>query len=146
MGRKKRSPPPAFATALPHQGFVPMYRDQLESPAYRTLTAVAKSMYLILRAEYKGPYTDNKIICPYNTFIDKGISRNSIADNLRLLEALGFITCEQGGLYHQPSIYHFTKDWQNIRTMEEARTIKSQLDEEKKQRKLAQKQLTDEVS
>ena len=99
-------------TALHHKGFVPMFYDQINSPAFICLNPVAKVMYLILRQEYKGDYTGNDIVCPYNTFVEKGISRNSIADNLRQLEALGFVTLENGGLYHQPNHYHFTNGWQ----------------------------------
>lgn len=147
MGRKKRRAPlPTFMTALPHKGFVQMFNDQLNSPAFISLSNVAKVMYLILRQEFKGDYTGNNIICPYNTFVEKGISKNSISENLRMLEAMGFITWEHGGLYHQPNVYHFTNGWQKIRTMEEARAIKEQLAEEKKQRKQAREQLADEVS
>lgn len=79
IGRNKRgAPPPTFMTALPHKGFVQMFNDQLNSPTFISLSNVAKVMYLILRQEFKGDYTGNNIICPYNTFIEKGISRNYI--------------------------------------------------------------------
>ena len=120
-----------------------MFYDQINSPAFICLNPVAKVMYLILRQEYKGDYTGNDIVCPYNTFVEKGISRNSIADNLRQLEALGFVTLENGGLYHQPNHYHFTNGWQKIHTVEEAKAIKDKLAEEKKQRKQVQRQLAD---
>lgn len=144
MGKRKQRDPPSFMTAQPHKGFVPMFNDQLNSPAFISLSTVAKVMYLILRQEYKGDYTGNNIICPYSTFVEKGISRNSISDNLRQLEALGFITWENGGLYHQPNHYHFTDGWKKIHTMEDAKSIKDRLAEEKKQRKQAQKQMTEE--
>lgn len=143
MGKRKQRDPPSFMTAQPHKGFVPMFNDQLNSPAFISLSTVAKVMYLILRQEYKGDYTGNNIICPYSTFVEKGISRNSISDNLRQLEALGFITWENGGLYHQPNHYDFTDGWKKIHTMEDAKAMKDRLAEEKKQRKQAQKQLTD---
>lgn len=147
MGRKKRrAPPPSFMTAQPHKGFVQMFNDQLNSPAFISLSNVAKVMYLILRQEFKGDYSGNNIICPYNTFIEKGISRNAIPDNLRMLEAMGFITWENGGLYHQPNLYHLTDGWQKIRTVEEAKAIREQLVEEKNQRKQAREQLAEEVS
>ena len=148
MGRKKRKlPPPAFATALPHQGFVQMFNDQLNTPAFISLSPVAKVMYLILRQEFKGYYMDdNNITCPYSTFTEKGISRNSIPDNLRMLEAMGFISCEHGGLYHTPNLYHFTTDWKKIQTLEEAKAIKAQLVEEKKLKRLAQEQVSNKAS
>ena len=56
MGKRKQRDPPLFMTALPHRGFVPMFNDQLNSPAFICLNPVAKVMYLILRQEYKGDY------------------------------------------------------------------------------------------
>lgn len=49
MGKRKQRDPPSFMTALPHKGFVPMFNDQLNSPAFISLSTVAKVMYLILR-------------------------------------------------------------------------------------------------
>lgn len=143
MGKKRRAPPPSFMTAQPHKGFVQMFNDQLDSPAFKSLSPVARSIYLILRQQYKGGYTGNDIICPYTTFIENGISRNSIPDNLHMLEAMGFITYEHGGLYHIPNLYHFTSDWKNIRSIEEGRLIRKKLTEEKKENRQADKSAVD---
>ena len=140
MGKKRqRDPPPAFATSKGwHEHFTPLFDDQLNSPAYIALTAVAKEAYTILRQEYKGNYTGNKIICPYKTFMEKGMTRNSISKAIRLLEALGFITYESGGLEHQPTIYHFSEGWKQINTKEQAESTREDLMErirkEKEQR------------
>ena len=144
MGRKRRrAPPPSFMTTLPHRGFVQMFNDQLDSPAFICLSPVAKVIYLILRQQYKGGYTGNDIICPYSTFIEKGISRNSISENLRMLEAMGFITWEHGGLCHTPNLYHFASDWKNIRSIEEGRLIRKKLAEEKKENRQTHKSAVD---
>lgn len=129
MGRKRqRDPPPAFATSKGwHEHFTPLFDDQLDSPAYIALTAVAKEAYTILRQEYKGSYTGNNVICPYKTFMEKGMTRNSISKAIRLLDTLGFITYESGGLEHQPSIYHFSEKWKYVKTKEEAETVKKDL-------------------
>lgn len=95
-------------------------------------------MYTILRQEYKGDYSEGmKVICPYQTFVDKGISRNSISEGIRLLEAMGFITCESGGLGNIPSKYRFSAKWQDIKTKDEAKAIRKQVTEEKNRRKAA---------
>ena len=142
MGRKRRrAPPPSFMTSLPHRGFIQMFNDQFDSPAFICLSPVAKVMYLILRQQYKGDYTGNDIICPYSTFIEKGISRNSIPENLRMLKAMGFITWESGGLYHTPNLYHFIDDWKNIRSAEEGKLIRKKLAEEKKENKQVHKSM-----
>ncbi|MEE1035228.1 MAG: hypothetical protein U0L06_11750, partial [Agathobacter sp.] len=75
---KKKKFPPSFATkSTSRTHFIQMYDDQLDSPAFIALSAVAVRMYMILRQEYKGNYTGNRVICPYDTFVKKGVSRNS---------------------------------------------------------------------
>ena len=55
MGRKKKSPPPSFATAGTwHTHYVVLFDDLLNSPAYIALSAAAKEAYTILMQEYKG--------------------------------------------------------------------------------------------
>lgn len=130
MGRKKTYVPPSFATSS-HRHYTPLYDDQLNSPAFVSLSAVAVRVYLILRQEYKGDYSGNKIICPYNTIVSKGVSKNSISGAIKQLEALGFIQCERGGLAHEPTLYRFTDEWKHVTTKEEARAIISNLRENK---------------
>ena len=134
MGRKKkRDPPPSWASARGgSEHFTPMYDSMLNSPAYIVLSPIAKVIYQILRQEYKGAYTGNEVLCPYSTIERKGVSRNSIYDGLLMLEALGFITYKRGGLYHQPSVYHFSDKWQQIKTTEEAKEIKKNMKKERK--------------
>lgn len=148
MARKKRNTSsPSFATKpYGSNHFTPIYDDQLNSPAFISLSAVAVRVYLILRQEYKGDYTGNKVKCPYDTFTAKGVSRNSISKAIRMLEALGFITCERGGLGHQPSIYRFSDNWSKIETLSEAKTIlkdlKDTMAEEERRSKLAREKLS----
>ena len=147
MAKKKKIPPSFASRSASRTHFTPMYDDQLDSPAFIALSAVAVRMYLILRQEYKGSYTGNKVICPYDTFVKKGISRNSISKGIRMLEALGFIACERGGLGHQPSVYHFIDEWAFIRTPAEAkerlRKFKAELAEEDRRSKLARDKLSE---
>ncbi len=67
MGRRKKVPPPAFATIRPtwdKNPYVMLFKDLLSSPAYIALSAHAKEAHTILREEYKGPETDPKVKCP----------------------------------------------------------------------------------
>ena len=145
---KKKKLPPSFATkSSSRTHFIQMYDDQLDSPAFIVLSAVAVRLYMILRQEYKGNYTGNRVICPYDTFAKKGVSRNSISKGLRMLEALGFITCERGGLGHHASVYHFSDEWAFIRTPAEAKErlkkFKAELAEEERRSKLARHKLSE---
>lgn len=147
MGRKSRrqhSDPPAFATKKGwHEHFTPMFDSQLNSPAYNVLSNVAKVMYLILRQEYKGEsYNGNRVKCPYTTFMAKGISRNSIPEGIRMLEAFGFVECKSGGLHNQPNIYIFSEEWKKIESVEEGKKIRKMLSEDKARRKASREKLT----
>ena len=135
MGKKKqRDPPPKFATSkILHEHFTPFFDDQLNSPAFIALSAVAVRVYLILRQEYKGIYTGNNIKCTYSQIVDKGVSRNSISKALGMLIAFGFITYEQGGLEHKPNVYHFSEKWKEIKTSEDVKRIQLKLKEKEQQ-------------
>ena len=128
MARKKKAPPPSFATTKPtwdRNHYVMFFYDQLDSPAYIALSAQAKEAYTILRQEYKGPYTGNDIICPYSTFRAKGMRANTVSRALHMLEVFGFIRIDRGGLMHTPNIFHFTSGWKDIRTEEDVRKVKA---------------------
>ena len=64
-----------------------------------------------------------------------------------MLEALGFITCERGGLGHHASVYHFSDEWAFIRTPAEAKErlkkFKAELAEEERRSKLARHKLSE---
>ena len=123
MTKKRSGPPPAFATTGRSRHFIPIYDDQFTAPAFVGLPPVAMKVYMILRSRYKGDYTGNKVECPYDAICEMGISRNSISGAIRILEALGFISCDRGGLGNQSSIYRFQEGWKEIRNLEEARAI-----------------------
>ena len=128
--KKKRSPPPAFAT---RKGFwqsnhyVMLFDDLLDSLAYINLSAHAKEAYTILMQEYKGDYTGSKVICPYSTFMEKGIRPNTLSGAIMQLEVFGFIEVDHGGLEHRPSVYHFSEDWKKIVTKRDVEDAKASL-------------------
>lgn len=133
MARKKKVPPPTFATTKPtwdHNHYVMLFDDQLDSPAYIALSAHAKEAYTILRQEYKGPYTGNDIICPYSTFRAKGMRANTVSRALLMLEVFGFIHIDRGGLMHEPNVFHFTCGWKEIRTQEDVQQAAARFEEE----------------
>ena len=122
--KKKRSPPPAFATrkgSWQSNHYVMLFDDLLDSPAYINLSAHAKEAYTILMQEYKGDYTGSKVICPYSTFMEKGIRPSTP------LEVFGFIKVDHGGLEHRPSVYHFSEDWKKIVTKRDVEDAKARL-------------------
>lgn len=146
MGKKRHNTPPSFSTIGKNSHFTPMFDDQMDSPAFIALSAVAVRVYLILRKQFKGDYTGNNIVCPYERIIENGVSRNSIPGALRQLEALGFITCKRGGLAKQASVYSFSSDWKNIATKEDADAIVKEVRERIAEEKDFRKQAEDKAS
>ena len=139
MGRKRKVPPPAFATGGTwHTHYIVLFDDLLNSPAYIALSSAAKETYTILMQEYKGNYTGPDIICPYKTFISKGMRANTVSRAISELEAFGFISCDHGGLQHQPNVYHLADKWKAI-SKEDVKTIK-QLIKEKRELALKAKE------
>ena len=117
MPRKKRSPPPAFATkkgSWDKNHYIMLFDDFLDSPAYINLSLSAKVAYTILRQEYKGEASGSKVVCPYSTFEKKGMRANTLSSSILQLEVFGFITVDHGGLEHRPSVYHFSDGWKEI--------------------------------
>ena len=131
MSRKnnKREPPQKWESTSDHERFVRIFESMMESPAFKVLSPVATRIYLILKNEYRGNFTMNNIVCPYSTMEQYGISRNSIPPALRLLEALGFIVREPGNLMSEPTVYHFSDKWKEIKDIETAGKIKKELRE-----------------
>lgn len=103
--KKKRDPPEKWESRSEHERFVRIFESMYESPAFISLPTAAVRLYLILKNEFRGDHTGNRIICPYDTIVKHGISRNTIRPNLRILEALGFIVIEEGTLMREASIY-----------------------------------------
>ena len=62
------------------------FDDQLTSPAYLALSANAKEVYTVLRMQYKGVYTGNTVKCPYSTFEQMGLRRETVSRALDQLE------------------------------------------------------------
>lgn len=141
MSKKgKREPPKKWECISDHERFIRIFESMFESPAFRMLTPVATKVYLILKNEYRGNYTMNNIICPYSTFEENNISRNSISPALKLLEAMGFIDKEPGNLMRQPSKYHFSDRWREVKDDATARKIRDDVQNQIRLEKMHRKE------
>lgn len=130
--RKKRSPPPAFATTKgtwERNPYCLLFCDMLDSPAYIALSASAKEAYTILREEYKGPISGSTVICPYSTFQNKGMRPNTLSRALLMLDTFGFIKIDHGGLEHQPNRYTFSEGWKDIKSDEDVKEAQKRFDD-----------------
>jgi hypothetical protein len=139
MSKKKRDPPPSFATSGDwHKHYIVLFDDLLNSPAYISLSSPAKEAYTILLQEYKGPYTGPNVICPYSTFQSKGMRAATLSRALLELETFGFISYESGGLGHRPSKYHFKDEWKKIKTEGDLKEVQGRFKQELDKKKAAQ--------
>lgn len=142
MGKTKNKPrPPSFATSGTwHTHYIVLFDDMLESLPFTHLSAQSVVAYMILKQEYKGEYTGNRVICPYSTFVKKGMTRSTISRALAQLECYGFISVEPGGLEHQPSVYEFAEGWKDINSKEKLAEADSRFQDLMNRKRLAREQ------
>ena len=87
------------------QPFVPIRRDLLKDPTWRTLSNKAKVIYLYLR--YNSINKTTYIKLPYSQLLDM-MSSQTISNGFRELEQAGFIRqISKGGMSGRPAIYEF---------------------------------------
>ena len=111
--RKKQQAPPGFLTPSgnSHEHHIRLYDNMLNSPAWRSLSNGARTLYITILSQYKGVYSGDTVICPYSYMEEHGIRRGSIPKWLDELKEKGFIKIQGGGLYKQPNHYELIKDW-----------------------------------
>ena len=127
MARNRKNSHKGFMYVGKPEPFTFMCKSLLETPAFRNMSHGAFKMYWILRSEYMGEITENRlgksntVICPYDYLIKQGFRRGSITRYLNELELFEVITVIQGtGGFENPSMYHFEEGFKNI-TEETAR-------------------------
>jgi hypothetical protein len=116
-----------------------IFRTMYQSEAYKALSLEAREIYRILKAEYRGSYTDirngaDTVICPYSHMVEQGIRRANISIRLNELERLGFITRDSGGLFNTPNKYKFSDKWKSL-GKKEAEEIKKAIKDVKKSKR-----------
>jgi hypothetical protein len=114
-----------------------------DSPAWRELSLSARRILDRLEIElgrHRGrPESNGELICTHEDFHRYGIRKNSIAEAIREVVALGFVRVTRPGSagnerYRQPAMYALTyqvagsdqrldDDWKRIQTDEEAAAI-----------------------
>lgn len=132
--RKTKYIPKDFETKSGKRGFVALYQSMLESPAYKALTSPARSVYTIIKAQYKGNYNSspgNRVKCPYKDIMEHThCSKATVSRALKELEEMGFIETDPGGL-NVPNTYTFSSRWQHV-TDDEAISIRRKHEGRKK--------------
>lgn len=105
-------------TPKPNEHFTRLHDSLIKSVPYKKLSHSARTVYTILKSEFKGWATGNNIICPYRLFNEYGLNNMTIAKALRELEEAGFIEIERQGvtvnknLHHKaPTVYHLSNKW-----------------------------------
>ncbi|MBQ3281920.1 MAG: hypothetical protein IJH41_05905 [Eubacterium sp.] len=121
MSRKpkhKQNPRPEWATSADGKyGYVSVFADMIDSPAFAQLSAPAVKAYICIRRHYAG--TGGLATCPYSSFQKNGMRANTVSRAVQELEALGFITIKCGGFPDKSNIYIFSDKWKSL-TQEQA--------------------------
>jgi len=74
--KKKRDPPQKWESIRDDERFIRIFESMYKAPAFISIPANSVRLYLILKNEFRGNYTGNRIICPYDTIVKHGIRRN----------------------------------------------------------------------
>ena len=144
MSRKGyQTPPPDFLTTKKtnyNNHYIRLYDEMIDSPAYIALSDQAKAVYTLLVREYKGIFTGNVVKCPYALMESHGIRRQSIANWLAELQALGFIQIEiHGGMFRNPNEYRLINGWADFKDIDSAKAAKNAARQERKEKRTAAK-------
>lgn len=118
MGRKKNYKPESFESKASGERYIRLYESMLTSDAYKDLSHSARTVYTILKLQYKGDYTGNTVKRRYKDFQEYGMNTSTIKRALVDLENHGFIKIKYGtkmtrdtGLRKQMNEYTFVSDW-----------------------------------
>lgn len=110
--------PESFETSKPNEHFTRFYDSMITSDAFMALTSSARTVFLILKLQFKGNYTGNTVTCPYATIQKYGLNTTTIKKAILDLEEKGFIKIEYGArqtrdkeLKRQPNKYKFIDSW-----------------------------------
>ena len=115
MARKKKNykaEPGESVTTSDH--FTRLYDTMITSEAFRDLRHSSRTVFLILKMQYKG--IGDTVKCPYADFKEYGLNSTTVKRAIADLEEHGFIKTEYGvlvtkNLHREPNEYRFTSDW-----------------------------------
>lgn len=118
MGKKKKYlyEPDRWETPVSNNHYTRLYDLMLTSDAWKDLSHSARSLYPLLKMQYRGNNSGRTIQCPYSYLKEYGMNSTTIKNAIRDLEEHGFIKCVPGvhitkNLHRQPNEYEFISDW-----------------------------------
>lgn len=113
MARKKQGyKAQTFETYKPNEHFTRLHDSLIDSPKFKALHTQSQLIYILVKQEYKGDYTGNRVICPTRKIESYGIGRSAISRAFRELEDSGFIeVVERGGFPKKPTVFMLSDKW-----------------------------------
>lgn len=123
-----------------HDRYMRLYESMFSSDAWRSLSHASRTVYLIIRNQYKGNFTGNTLICPYSVFQKYGMNNTTIKKCISELERKGFIEVKSGtrqctskNLHRTPNEYTLIGKWKDyVPSESEKRIIGKKSDAENK--------------
>ncbi len=140
MSKKKKYAPQRWETPVDGT-YTRLYEYMLKSDAWKDLNHASRTVYLVLKMQYKGDLTGNTIKCPYKDFKrDYGMSSSTVKNAIADLENHGFIRCASGilvtkNLHREPNEYTFTDDWIDWHKITNKRELPDKLKERNRKAK-----------
>lgn len=104
---------------LGEEHYFTLYDSVIDSPLFKSLSNSARTVYLVIRRQYKGNYSGKTVECPYRVFAEYGLQNKTVSRAIAELEESGFIEVERGtiqcaknkNLRRQPNRYTLSSRW-----------------------------------
>ena len=125
MAKKRKQAPEPFESIGKNDRFVRLHIELIESEAFKRLNGRQQSLYLYMKAQYKGKETKNnpnrnKLQFYFNWNLAEKkyrlyTNRDTFYKDIKVLIEYGFIECVENNHYlRKKSIYSFSDKWKSI--------------------------------
>lgn len=93
------------------ESFIRVFRDTMKTPAWKSLSSHARSVFLQIRFRYTG-FNNGRIGCSIRELVDEcGIAKNTVRNALDELQAKGFLVETQAGSFHRKTGQSRASEW-----------------------------------
>lgn len=110
----------SWETSRTNDHYTRLHDELLNSAAYKSLSHAARTVYTVLKMQYRGDFTGDEVVCPYATFNAYHMQNRTISKAIAELENKGFIKAERGALqtgnlHREPNKYQFINKWRDFK-------------------------------
>lgn len=125
MPRKTKQPPEPFENMGQNNKFVRLFIGQIDSEAFKKLNPRQRTLYLYMKAQYRGKETKNNPNGKKDQFYFNWRLANTqyrlytnmstFYNDIKVLEEYGFIVCvERNWNLRKKNVYAFSDQWKQM--------------------------------